>query len=496
MKVAFAEEMKRIDRLTQEKFGVCGLILMERAALAVLDVVKTRFGNFCGRKVYLCCGKGNNGGDGLALARLLREQAAEAIVVLAFDPKLFQGLAAQNYESAVRFGVRIVRWPEVNLAEGDLIVDALLGTGAIGIPSGPVAEIIEAINLSGKPVVAIDVPSGVTVDTGQVNGAAVRAETTVTFGLLKPGLLCYPGAEYAGEVILKQVGFARQLLEDPQLSLNVLSTPEIKALLPKRPITAHKGTNGHLLVVGGSPGMTGAVVLASLAALRSGGGLVTAGIRPGLPFPEKPWEVLVKLWPELQSELESANFRSIVFGPGLSMLEDGQAFLFQLLEEAKVPMVIDADGLNLLAGKANLDRQFKQSLVFTPHPREMSRLTGLSVAAIQADRIGVARHFAAEWRVTIVLKGAHTVIAAPDGQTFINPTGNPGMATAGTGDVLAGMIGGLLAQGLETTKAAVVGTYLHGLAGDQVALERGTAGLIASDLISVIPIVIKKVQLS
>jgi hydroxyethylthiazole kinase-like uncharacterized protein yjeF len=496
MKVAFAEEMKRIDRLTQEKFGVSGLILMERAALAVLDAIKARFGDLSGRKVYLCCGKGNNGGDGLALARLLREEAVETTVVLAFDPKLFQGLAAQNYELAVRFGVRIVLWPEVNLTEGDLIVDALLGTGAAGIPSGPLAEIIEAINLSGKPVVAIDLPSGVTVDTGQVNGAAVRAEATVTFGLLKPGLLCYPGAEYAGAVILKQVGFAKPLLEDPQLNLNILSATEIKTLLPKRPLTAHKGTNGHLLVVGGSPGMTGAVVLASQAALRSGSGLVTVGLRPGLPFFEKPLEVLVKPWPELEAELESANFQSIVFGPGLSKLEDGQVFLFQLLERVKVPMVIDADGLNLLAGNTNLDHQFKQSLVFTPHPREMSRLTGLSVSAIQADRIGVARHFASEWKVTIVLKGAHTVIAAPDGQTFINPTGNPGMATAGTGDVLAGMIGGLLAQGLDVMKAAVVGTYLHGLAGDRIALERGTAGMIASDLISAIPIVIKKVQFS
>jgi NAD(P)H-hydrate epimerase len=494
MKVASAEQMKQIDRLTQEKFGVPGLVLMERAALTVLESMEVRYGDLSGKRIYICCGKGSNGGDGLALARLLTEKAAIVTVVLAFEQSLIQGQALENLKLADKFGIRLVQWPDFNpreLESADFIVDALLGTGAAGSPSGPVAEIIVAVNNSAKPVVAIDLPSGVTVDSGQVSGVAIKAVFTVTFGLPKPGLLCYPGAEYTGELIVKQVGFPQQLLENEAININLLTAPEIKHLLPQRSLMAHKGTNGHVLVIGGSPGMTGAVALASLGALRSGCGLATAGLRLDLLFLEKPTEVMVMPWPDLIHRW--GNFQSIVFGPGLSKIEDGESFLIEILEHTKTPLVIDADGLNLLAGNQRWYKDLKQPIVLTPHPGEMSRLTGLSVSEIQADRIGVARRFAALWKVIIVLKGARTVIAAPDGRIFINPTGNPGMATGGTGDVLAGMIGGFIAQDLKVINAAIVGTYLHGLAGDLTALEQGPAGIIASDLIQKIPIATKKV---
>jgi hydroxyethylthiazole kinase-like uncharacterized protein yjeF len=494
MKVVSAEQMKRIDRLTQEEFGVPGLILMERAALTVLEAMESRFGELAGKHIFICCGKGNNGGDGLALARLLKEKAVEVTVILAFERGDLQGLAAQNLELAVRFDVKLRQWSELppgGLEAADIIVDALLGTGTVGKPKDPLASIIQAVNHSGKPVVAVDIPSGVAVDSGQAGDTVIKAVLTVTFGLPKPGLLCYPGAEYAGELIVKQVGFPLRLLEDETIAINLTTGPDIRRLLPKRPWTAHKGTNGHLLVIGGSPGMTGAVALASSAALRAGCGLVTAGLRADLAFLEKPAEVIVTPWPELIHRWE--DFRAIVFGPGLSKREDGELLLVELLQRSKAPSVIDADGLNILAANPKLFKEFKQPAVLTPHPGEMARLTGLTVPEIQADRIGLARRYAAEWRVTIALKGARTIIAAPDGRIFINPTGNPGMATAGTGDVLAGMIGGFIAQGLEVTAAAVAGVYLHGLAGDLAALQFGPVGVIAGDLIADIPIAIKKV---
>ncbi len=494
MKVTFAEQMKRIDWLTQEQFGIPGLLLMERAAIAVMESMEERYGNLAGKRIYICCGKGNNGGDGFALARLLTEKSTQTLIVLAYDGNTNQGLASQNLQLATRFGIQTKVWSELDsqeLEKADIIVDALLGTGAVGVPNGPLAEMICAINESKKPVVAVDVPSGVVVDTGQVNDIAIEADLTVTFGLPKPGLLCFPGAENTGELVVRQIGFPRQLLEDEGLDLNLLTDSEIRKLLPKRSLIAHKGTNGHLLVVGGSTGMTGAAVLASLAGLRVGCGLVTAGVRQDLSIPEKPAEILLVPWPELIRTWD--KFQSFVFGPGLTKLEDGESFLFELLDHAEAPLVIDADGLNLLAANPKLFKQFRQSIVLTPHPGEMSRLTGMTVSEIQADRITVARRFATEWKVTVVLKGARTIIAAPDGRAFINPTGNPGMATAGTGDVLAGMIGGLIAQGLEATHAAIVGTYLHGLAGDIAASRLGPIGIIASDLISVLPNAMKKV---
>lgn len=495
MRVASAEQMKQIDRLTQEDFKLPGMTLMERAALGVLEEMKARFGVLLNKKIYICCGKGNNGGDGLALARLLEEEEAKVKVLLAFDRNQYQGLAQENLVLAEKFEVSTVQWDYFNpeeLAQADMIVDALLGTGSTGIPKGIVAEIIEVINQQQKPVIAVDLPSGINVDTGQVPGLAIKAMLTVTFGLPKPGLLCYPGAEFAGDLVIKQIGFPKQLLESAELTTNYPSISEIKSFLPPRPVIAHKGTNGHVLVIGGSLGMTGAVALAGLGALRVGCGLVTAGLRMDLPFTEKPLEIMVVPWPELNHHW--GNFQSVVFGPGLSKMEDGESFLYDLLEhEAVIPLVIDADGLNLLAGNKKLFKCFKQPVILTPHPGEMARLTGLTVPEIQADRIGVARQFAGEWQVCVVLKGARTIIAAPDGQIYINQTGNPGMATGGTGDILAGMIGGFIAQGVEVFQAGIIGAYFHGLAGDLAAEKLGSRGIIASDLLNEIPMAIKKV---
>jgi ADP-dependent NAD(P)H-hydrate dehydratase / NAD(P)H-hydrate epimerase len=494
MKVAFADQMRMIDQSAQERYEISGSILMERAALSILEVIKSSFDDLSGKRIYICCGKGNNGGDGLALARLLLETKAIVTSILVFEPDQYRGLAGENLKRAEKFGVRQVLWRELNREEltgADLLVDALLGTGSSGVPTGVVAEVIETLNQLGKPVVAVDLPSGIEVDSGRVDGVAIKANRTVTFGLPKPGLLLFPGAEFTGELIVESIGFPRQLLEDEALTVHWMAGPEIRRLLPQRPATAHKGTTGHVLVIGGSTGMTGAVAITSLGALRAGCGLVTAGIRENLSFPEKPVETMMATWPELASRYE--NFRSIVIGPGLTTREDGKELMLDVIKNARVPLVIDADGLNIIANHPEMMAEFKQPVIFTPHPGEMSRLTGLPVAELQQDRLGIARRFAVEWGVTIVLKGARTIIASPEGLAFINRTGNPGMASAGMGDALAGIIGGLIAQGLATTGAGVAGTYIHGLAGDLAAEKKGMAGLITSDLLQEIPVAIKKV---
>lgn len=493
MKVACAAEMNQIDRLAQEDYQIPGAILMERAALAVRQVIQERFG-LVKKKIYIYCGKGNNGGDGLALARLLLETAAEVTVALAFERSQFRGLAQENLSLAEKFGLRIVDWQTVSPAElqqVDLIVDALLGTGATGAPIGAVAVAIGMINDSGKPVISIDIPSGVNVDNGAISGVVVKANITVTFGLPKPGLLVYPGAEVCGELVIDSIGFPRMLLESAALKVNWLKGPEVGELTPKRPPTAHKGAAGHVLIIGGAMGMTGAVALCSLGALRSGAGLVTAGIENQNAFPEKPAEVMTQAWDCIMTFLEKAE--AVVFGPGVSVGERSREMLLELLKNVKAPLVIDADGLNLLATEAINLREFTSPIILTPHPGEMSRLSGLATPEIQGNRIDVARRFAKEWGVTLVLKGARSIIADCDGNIFINPTGNSGMATAGMGDALAGIIGGLLAQGMLPTEAAAIGTYLHGFAGDLAAERYGSLGIITTDLLNEYPLAVKKV---
>jgi hydroxyethylthiazole kinase-like uncharacterized protein yjeF len=489
MKVARAQEMQEIDKLAQVEYQLSGDLLMERAALAVREVIRRDCGSIAGRRIYIFCGKGNNGGDGLALARMLDEQQATVTVVLAYEPAVYSGLAAVNLQRAIKYGVRVIQWDQMEQQELDgaaLLIDALLGTGAHGVPRENLVAIIAVLNSLHKIVYALDLPSGIDVNTGQVPLVAVRADTTVTFGLPQPGLLCYPGAAYTGKLIVAPLGFPARLLESECLTVNYLNATEVSAFLPSRAPDAHKGSGGHLLVLGGAPGMTGAVALTARGALRSGSGLVTVGLRNPQLWPEKPAEVMTVAWPE--ALLQSTRYASVVIGPGLGTESAGADLLLRLLAECQAPLVIDADGLNLLATRSEWWGGLRQTVILTPHPGEMARLTGLTIREIQADRMTVARHYAQSWGVVVVLKGARTIIGLPDGVIYINLTGNSGMATAGMGDVLAGMIGGLLAQGLTPAQAAVGGTYLHGLAGDLAAQAKGPIGIVAGDLVEQIPV--------
>jgi hydroxyethylthiazole kinase-like uncharacterized protein yjeF len=497
MKVASAQQMRVIDRQAQADYRLSGDLLMERAALAVREILLQDYPSLAGRPVYVFCGKGNNGGDGLALARLLTEQRALVTVVLADTAAAYSGLAEVNLQRALKFGIRVVEWPQPGLQQlqgAALLVDALLGTGSQGVPRDNIAAIITTLNALPQPVYAVDVPSGIMVDTGQAPLVAVRASTTVTLGLPKPGLLSYPGAAYAGRLVVASLGFPVSLLTADDLTINYLNPAEVSGFLPCRKPDAHKGGGGHLLVLGGMPGMTGALALTARGGLRSGGGLVTAGLRAPLAWPEKPAEVMVAAWPEVMARLNV--YAGIVIGPGLGTAGDGADLLWRLIADCQAPLVIDADGLNLLADRPEWWNSLKPATVLTPHPGEMARLTGRSVPEIQADRLALARYYAQSWGVTVVLKGARTIIALPDGETYINLTGNSGMATAGMGDALAGIIGGLLAQGLFPAPAAIGGTYLHGLAGDLAVQAKGPIGIIAGDLVEQIPAAYRKLGLS
>jgi len=496
MKVALASEMQEIERHTQQEYLIPASFLMERAALAVLEELKRRSGCLTGQKIYVFCGKGNNGGDGLALARFLIEKMAEVTIVLLALAEEYQGLALENFNRAVRYGVRNIYWQDFNHLEiqsADWIVDALLGTGSIGAPRKEYAKAIGLINSSRKRVIAMDLPSGVDSDTGKVVESAVNADCTVTFGTLKPGLIFYPGATYAGEIIVAQIGFPEKLLTQAKLKINWSLAREIKNFLPSRPVNAHKGITGHLLIVGGSSGMTGAPMMASLSALRTGAGIVTLAHQTGLELAQKPLEIITKDWTEIP--WGNHNYRAVVIGPGLGTEVNAKEIFEKVCDHCfNLPVVIDADGLNLLATHPELWGKLPNKTVLTPHLGEFSRLTGRTVVELEAKRLEAARTYASEWGVTLVLKGARTIIATAEGEIFINPTGNKGMATAGMGDLLAGMIGSLLVQGVELAKAVVTAVYLHGFAGDLVSVKLGTIGIMATDLLSVIPVAINKLM--
>jgi NAD(P)H-hydrate epimerase len=495
MKIASSEEMREIDRRTREEFSLPTLLLMENAgersaemALAMLE----------GENVVVVAGKGNNGGDGIACARHLFNLGVKVKIVLLARKEEIKGDAKANLEIAERMGIEILELPDdikSHLQDADLVIDAIFGTGLKGEVGSPYKEAIEAINSAEKPVLSIDIPSGIG-DNGEICGVAVKADRTITFALPKRGLILYPGAYYAGDIYVADIGIPRSLLSTPALDL--LTPSLLQELLPERPPDAHKGSFGHLLVLSGSLGFTGAAAMCCEGALRVGTGLVTLGIPSSLndimevklteamtyPLPEtKEHTLSFQALPLIKEKLRKCS--ALAIGPGLSTNSETCQLVYNLLKEIELPAVIDADALNCLAGK-NLDFKGKK-FVLTPHPGEMGRLVGEEVRNIQADRIGWAKRLAEESGCVVVLKGARTVIASPEGECFINPTGNSGMASGGTGDVLTGMIGGFLAQGLPPLSSALLGVFLHGLCGDLAKRELGEEYMCATDLPRFLP---------
>lgn len=384
-----------------------------------------------------------------------------------------------------------------------LIVDAMFGTGLSKPIEGLNQRVIDAINRSGKRVLSIDIPSGINSDTGQIMGSAVRADHTVTFGYLKPGLVTHPGATLAGQLGIIDIG----LPELPEVSpdINLMTVEIVKEILPLRPIDSHKGSFGHVLTIAGSPGMAGAAMLASKSALRVGAGMVFLATPRAVMVTLPPEEIIYRPMPDTDSGALSRNAiaslkeqittaQAVILGPGLGLTEDTELIVAELLQDMDCPCVIDADGLNALAKKPELLDGNEGEFVLTPHPKELARLLNCEVSEIQSDRIGYAIKAAEKFQCVVVLKGSMSIIANPEGEVFINPTGNPGMSTAGAGDVLSGIIGGLLAQGVEVFQAAAAGVYLHGRAGDILSEEIAECGIVAGDIQRTIPFAIESIQ--
>jgi NAD(P)H-hydrate epimerase len=491
MKVLTAAEMREVDRLTMER-GIPGIVLMENAAHRVVEAMAERFAPLDGHRIVVLCGKGNNGGDGMAVARQLftRFDKAALHVVLLAAPEELKGDAAANYRMLEFCGCPVEREIPAIARNATLVVDALLGTGIAGPAAGRMLEGIREIN-QGFPlakVVAVDIPSGMPSDSGQPVGEWARADLTVTFTAPKVAHALPPNCDHVGELVVGVIGSPPELYESARLWL--LEPAMFQSLLAPRPPGGHKGTFGHVLVVAGSRGKTGAAALSGLGALRAGAGLVTvASAESAIP-------VIAEHAPELMTEPLAETLRGsialnarldevaqgktvIAIGPGLGRHPEIEVLVRAAVDNWKQPMVLDADALVVESfGPADAVR------VLTPHPGEMARLTGKSIAEIQQDRVGAAREFAGRHRVTLVLKGQRTVVAFADGRVWINPTGTPALGKGGSGDVLTGMIAGLLAQFPKQADEAVgAAVYLHGLAAQMGARELGEKCLLATDVL-------------
>jgi ADP-dependent NAD(P)H-hydrate dehydratase / NAD(P)H-hydrate epimerase len=513
VKILTAAEMREVDRLTTKNYRVPSLTLMENAGKSVAEFIQARFPDFKCCPVIVLCGKGNNGGDGFVAARYLRKMGVKPSVHLIGNPREMKGDAATNLRHWKKVGKLNVdappaKGPSPEFRAGEIIVDALLGTGVRGPVEGRMADVVRAVNQRSPSctVVAVDIPSGLNADTGEVPGPVVVADYTVTFTAPKPGLLLGDGPSHVGELVVRNIGSPPVLVEETGKGTLCWAEPrEFTKFSTPRKAAGHKGDYGHALIVAGSVGKSGAAVLAGTGALRAGAGLTTVAT------PEPVLPIVASHTPEIMTEPLAATLtgsvserclqgnlfgkllegkRALGMGPGLTTHEETQAFVRAVVRaRSGVPIILDADGLNAFAGRAGELRDPKGLLAVTPHPGEMARLLGCSAKDVQARRVEVAIKAAADWNACVVLKGHQTVIAAPDGRAWVNSTGNPGMATGGTGDVLTGILAGLTAQyGAESwPELLAFGVYLHGVAGDIAYTESGSAPLMASDLIRCLP---------
>lgn len=507
MYLVTAKEMRELDRLTIEQYGTPGHVLMEHAGAGAVAALLQKFPHVREASVLVMAGKGNNGGDGFVMARLLKKARVPCEVVLAARAAEVKGDALRNLQAFTRIRGKVTEVTEAGqldlvcekIAGSALIIDALLGTGLNAPVTGLLASLIELINASGLPVVAVDSPSGLDADRGESLGVAVQADLTATFGYPKRGQIGEPGAQYVGELVVVDIGIAPEAVAQVQPQVELLTREEMGWLVRPRRSGAHKGDFGHLLVLAGARGKSGAALLCGGAALRVGTGLVTLGGPSSLnavfssvlieamtiPLPELPDGSFCLDKPALAQAMTGKS--AIAFGPGVGVSTDTVGLTRWLLAHSEMPLVIDADGLNCVAVDVAMLGNASVPVILTPHPGEMARLLNLTNAEIQANRLEHARAFATTHRCFLVLKGAHTIIAAPDGRTWMNTTGNPGMASGGMGDVLTGVISGLLAQGLPPEEACCLGVFLHGYVGDLAAEEKGEAGILARDLIERLP---------
>ncbi|MFH1028028.1 MAG: NAD(P)H-hydrate dehydratase [Pseudomonadota bacterium] len=510
MRVVTAHTMQETDRRAIEEFGIHGLELMENAGRGCVDEVIAEFG-LKGRAVIMS-GKGNNGGDGYVIARLLSQKGWSIKVIILAEHEQIGGDAAVNLEkipaALTNFCIHEGQLSALHMDDifqADVVIDALLGTGLRSDVSGIYLEAIELINASGRPVLSVDIPSGIHGTTGRVLGAAIRAYITVTFAFAKLGHVLYPGAEHTGRLVVADIGVPQKLIESAS-GYDFLNEETIRPMLYRRDRQAHKGVFGHCLIIAGSTGKTGAASLSANSAVRAGSGLVTLAIAESLnsilevktteamtvPLPDAgSGHLSSSAYPVIEKLLPGKD--AVALGPGLDRRPGTVALVQTLVEAINLPLVIDADGLNALAEDMSVLRRKKsRNVILTPHPGEMSRLLGTSIPDVDAIRISVAQEFARDYGVYLVLKGARTIIASPDGIAAINGSGNPGMATGGMGDVLTGIIVSLLGQGYSSWDACRLGVFIHGYSADLVAEEKGEIGINATDVQEKLPFAYNK----
>ena len=500
MKVSRVEEMRKMDATAIAQYGIPDKLLMENAGHASYEIIRRKIGLFP-YKFLVFSGSGNNGGDGMVVARKLYSNGAKVQILFAGNPENFKGSAKMNYEIVQKIGIpqQIINAADQALPfieQCDVIVDAIFGTGLDREVGGKYRDLIEHINQSGKKVVSIDIPSGINGNTGQVMGVAVRANYTITFGLAKLGNLLYPGFEHGGQLFVTHISFP------PAIYQNESVKSAINSLIPltKRPGNTHKGSAGKVLFVAGASTYLGAPYFSAESFLKAGGGLsylaTPKEVAPFIankgseivlqPMESTPQGSLAKVNQEKILELAD-GMRMVVIGSGVSLNDETKGFVRSLAQKLNTPVLIDGDGLTAISEDVSCIQKRKSPTILTPHPGEMARLTGYSIKEIENNRVDILQETCTKLNAIIVLKGAHSLIGLPDGRVFINLSGNAGMATAGSGDVLTGTIAAMFAQFSDASIAARMGVFIHGLAGDLAAQEIGEDGVVAGDILNFLP---------
>jgi NAD(P)H-hydrate epimerase len=508
MRLVRASEIQEMDRITIQELGIPGAVLMENAARGATRIFLEHFVPPANSHVVILCGRGNNGGDGYVMARYLQQGGVRVTVIVLSKLNKISGDALINLNVIKRMGLEILEVPDAKswgtgrrvIRNCDFIVDGILGTGLNSPVKGFYGQVIKYVNSVGKSVMAIDIPSGLNADTGQIMGAAIQAELTATFGFPKLGHLVFPGADLVGRLARIDIGIPDSVASRVPTSSLMIEPADLSDLLAIEKQDIHKGSRGHLLILSGSTGKTGAATLTALGALRAGAGLVTLGVPKSLnpiletklteamtePLPEtSDGSLSLKAEKEIKALMDGKT--ALALGPGLSTNSETARLVRRIVAGSRLPMVIDADGLNALSQDRTSITSCSETAILTPHPGEMARLTGIKTSAIQHDRIGTSIQFVKEYGCHLALKGARTLIAQPDGRLYVNPTGNPALSSGGAGDVLTGLIGGFLARGWPMTEAAIAGAYLHGMAADYLAEDMGQVGLLAGELLDVLP---------
>ena len=502
MKILTAAQMRNIDRRATERFGVPSVVLMENAALAVVDAIFEHYPD-CDR-VALFCGTGQNGGDGFAMARHLENRGVVPIILLVGDRGRLAGDALTNFTICERLGLPLFEVREsadvesvlAHAADADVIVDAIFGTGLDRAPAGMYADLISGIAELRLPVVAVDLPSGANASSAEPFEPCVQAEVTVTFAAPKLCHVFQPAAVQCGEVIVADIGIPHAALDDENVALSLITPRDVHPLIASRLAETHKGTYGHVGIIGGSAGRSGAAVLAARGAIRGGAGLVTVMTDPDTARLVHTASLESMTYSETDIDAFLQNKSAVVIGPGLPDADEAYAFVREAVAAIELPLVIDASALNAFAGRPADVNPRGLPRVITPHPGELARMFGTDAKTVNADRVAAATEAARVCNCVVVLKGHQTLVAEPDGRVHVNPTGNPGMASGGMGDVLAGLIGALLARDSDPLDAARAAVYIHGFAGDLLFEEMGDTGLAAGDLAERIPFAIAEVRRS